>query len=160
LLDDTQLVPGSTSEHTVCLLLKLGQVAFRMADERLIGLGLRLRHYSILQALADRGEMSQVDIGNCLRIDPATMVTTLDDLEQHGLAVRERHPSDRRRYVITLTDKGRVTLPELDRIINAVQDDVFADLDPAERDDLHRALTSLNTSKRLASRYDKVRSGS
>jgi len=84
------LVSGHVAEHTSCLLVKLGQAVFRLAEDQLEPLGLRVRHYSILQALADNGAMSQLALGAYLRIDPATMVGSLDDLEQLALASRTR----------------------------------------------------------------------
>ena len=84
-MSELPLVPGTVAEHTTCLLVKLGQVMFRIAEADLGPYGLRVRHYSILQALIDNGPMSQHALGGYLRIDPATMVTTLDDLESAGL---------------------------------------------------------------------------
>src|ERR1700735_4549281 len=89
------LVPGRMAGHTSCVLQKLGQVIFRLMEAELAGLGLRIRHYSVLGALLDRGRMSQQDIGTYLRIDAATMVATIDDLEKRSLVRRNRREDDR-----------------------------------------------------------------
>ena len=115
--DVVPLVPGSIAEHTSCLLAKLGQVAFRLADERLSALGLRVRHYSILQALADLGATPQQELGTYLRIDPATMVSSVDDLEDAKFALRRRSPQDRRRYVVELTEGGEQALAEANQVL-------------------------------------------
>ncbi|MFC7615656.1 MarR family winged helix-turn-helix transcriptional regulator [Actinokineospora soli] len=124
------LVPGTVAEHTGCLLLKLGQVVYRLAERALEADGLRVRHYSVLQALADNGAMSQHALGAYLRIDPATMVATLADLEQGGRTTRVRDAADRRRYVVDLTDSGREALRGADAALVGVDDTAFADLSP------------------------------
>jgi DNA-binding MarR family transcriptional regulator len=72
---ESTLVPGSIASHQSCLLVKLGQVSFRLQEAALAALDLRVRHFSVLQALADRGPSVQLELGRYLRIDPATMAT-------------------------------------------------------------------------------------
>lgn len=147
----TPLVPGTPAEHTSCMLLKLGQVAFRLAEERLAELGLRVRHYSILQALADHdGPMSQLGIGGYLRIDPATMVNSLDTLEELGLASRERDSSDRRRYVVHLTDAGADVLAKANAKLVELDEHVLGDLSADSRSRLHGLLGELNAGPTLS----------
>ncbi|MFF4275676.1 MarR family winged helix-turn-helix transcriptional regulator [Streptomyces sp. NPDC001536] len=145
------------AEHTICLLVKLGQVAFRIAEDGIGGTGLRVRHYSVLQALADNGAMPQLALGSFLRIDPATMVTTLDDLERTGYAERTRDPQDRRRYAVDITAEGRKVLADLNRTLVDLDGEVLADLGATERDSLHALLGSLAGSPTLTSLFDATR---
>ncbi|MFF5308444.1 MULTISPECIES: MarR family winged helix-turn-helix transcriptional regulator [Streptomyces] len=145
------------AEHTICLLVKLGQVAFRIAEDGIGGTGLRVRHYSVLQALADNGAMPQLALGSFLRIDPATMVTTLDDLERTGYAERTRDPQDRRRYAVDITAKGRKVLADLNRTLVDLDGEVLADLGATDRDSLHALLGSLAGSPTLTSLFDAAR---
>ncbi|MFD9445158.1 MarR family winged helix-turn-helix transcriptional regulator [Streptomyces sp. NPDC060006] len=145
------------AEHTICLLIKLGQVAFRIAEDGIGPTGLRVRHYSVLQALADNGAMPQLALGSFLRIDPATMVTSLDDLERTGYAERTRDPQDRRRYAVDITAEGRKVLADLNRTLVDLDGEVLADLSATERDSLHTLLGSLAGSPTLTSLFDAVR---
>jgi DNA-binding MarR family transcriptional regulator len=43
-----------------------------------------------------------------LRIDRTTMVALLDDLEAKGYVARQRHPHDRRAFLVHPTDSGRL----------------------------------------------------
>ncbi|WP_406003274.1 MarR family winged helix-turn-helix transcriptional regulator [Streptomyces sp. NBC_00829] len=156
-MSEAPLVPGTVAEHTICLLTKIGQVAFRIADDGLGDLGLRVRHYSVLQALADNGSMSQLALGTYLRIDPATMVTSLDDLERAGYAVRERDARDRRRYVVRTTDAGREILAGANRRLISLDSDVLADLSAADRQALHRMMNELASGPTLPPMFDAVR---
>lgn len=149
------LVPGTVGDHTSCLLVKLGQVMFRLAEEELPGL--RVRHYSILQALADNGAMPQLALGAYLRIDPATMVSSLDDLENAGHAARVRDPGDRRRYLVEITEAGRTALAGANECLEELDDRAFAELSSADRKALHRILSKLASGSTLPRAFDAVR---
>lgn len=156
-MSEAPLVPGTVAEHTGCLLVKLGQVMFRLAENHLGGLGLHVRHYSILQALADNGPTSQLDLGVFLRIDPATMVSSLDDLERMEFAARARDPQDRRRHVVQITSAGRDVLDRINRTLWEWDDRTLADLSAGDRAALHRALTTLSSGPTLPAMFDAVR---
>jgi DNA-binding MarR family transcriptional regulator len=149
------LVPGTVGDHTSCLLVKLGQVMFRLAEEELPGL--RVRHYSILQALADNGPMPQLALGAYLRIDPATMVSSLDDLENAGHAARVRDPGDRRRYLVEITETGRSVLAGANDRLVELDDQAFAELSSTDRKTLHRILSKLASGTTLPAAFDAVR---
>ncbi|MCX4984830.1 MarR family winged helix-turn-helix transcriptional regulator [Streptomyces sp. NBC_00572] len=151
------MVPGSAAEHAICLLLKLGQVAFRLSEGELDGLGLRVRHYSILQALVDNGPQPQLGLGTHLRIDPATMASSLDTLETAGYVARARDPRDRRRYVVDVTETGSAVLARANGGLEHLDEQVFADLAPADRTALHRLLHELASGPTMPARYDAVR---
>lgn len=123
--DDIALVPGSIASHLSCLLVKLGQVSFRLQEAALAPLDLRVRHFSVLQGLADRGPSVQLELGRYLRIDPATMAAVLDDLGRMDAVSRERALEDRRRYIVTLTPEGQGLLSRAVAAIEAV-DTTFA----------------------------------
>ncbi|MEU1481196.1 MarR family winged helix-turn-helix transcriptional regulator [Streptomyces sp. NPDC005760] len=156
-MSEAPLVPGTVAEHTIWLLVKLGQVAFRIAEEGISGTGLRVRHYSVLQALADNGAMPQLALGSFLRIDPATMVTSLDDLERAGYAERTRDPQDRRRYAVDITDDGRKVLADLNRTLVGLDGETLTDLGATERHALHALLSSLAESPALTAMFDGLR---
>ena len=60
---------------------------------------------SYLVAHGDRG---QSDLARDLRLTSSAATALVDRLERHGLAERVRHPSDRRRTIIRLTDRGQI----------------------------------------------------
>ncbi|MGW6379340.1 MarR family winged helix-turn-helix transcriptional regulator [Rhodococcus sp. NPDC055112] len=151
------LVSDAAARHTGCLLMKLGQAMFRLSEDRLADLGLRTRHYLILQALAEAGARSQLELGNQLRIDPTTMVSSIDHLEGLGLAGRTRDPQDRRRFLVAITDEGRHAAAESDRLLASLNEQTLADLDPSRRDDLHQLLLALNAGDALPQAYDATR---
>ncbi len=114
----------------------LSQLGFYVAEEfgrRLEPFGVGPRTYAVLMALnADDGQ-SQRQLSARLRLHRNVMVTLVDDLERQGLVKRMPHPGDRRAFAVTLTDKARDLLPELDAQGRALQDEITASLTAAER---------------------------
>ncbi|HEY1635592.1 MAG TPA: hypothetical protein VGF64_12600, partial [Acidimicrobiales bacterium] len=67
----------------------------------------------------------------------------IDDCEAAGLLERRRDPADRRRYAIHLTDKGRSLRARAQQTAAALREEMFAELDEAERRTLHDLLLRL-----------------
>ncbi|HEX3781942.1 MAG TPA: MarR family transcriptional regulator [Pseudonocardiaceae bacterium] len=102
--------------------------------------GLRLPHLEILCCLAETGPLAQKDISARLRIDPSDLVALLDDLETAGLANRQRDTVDRRRYLVSLTDKGDTVREARLATSRRLDEALFAPLRAEERETLHRLL--------------------
>jgi DNA-binding MarR family transcriptional regulator len=143
--------------HSVCLLQKLGQVVFRLLESELGAMGLRVRHYSVLGCVRDCGPMSQQDIGSYLRIDPATMVDTVDDLENRGYVQRKRRDSDRRSYLVSVTNEGEKAAVRISELMQRLDDEFLADLTGPQQLQLHRLLSKLSGGVTLTEAYNHVR---
>ena len=139
--DTRPYVPRAITENAGYLLARLGstsEAAFRAALEPL---GVRPRHYAVLSALADQGELvNQQAVGGCLAIDPSTMVAVVDELEDKGLVTRRRDPADRRRYLLALTAKGRRIHVACRSAAGRCEAEVLTALDGDERVTLRRLL--------------------
>ena len=61
----------------------------------------------ILHILAGLGDYNQLQLGQEMSIDKASMVKFIDGLEEQGLVQRKTDPNDRRAKLLTLTAKGR-----------------------------------------------------
>ncbi|MDO7867048.1 MarR family winged helix-turn-helix transcriptional regulator [Nocardioides jiangxiensis] len=147
------LVPGGIANHPSCLLVRLGQVAYRLQEQAISPLGVRVRHFSVLQLLADLGPTGQVDLGRQLRIDPATMAAALDHLESLDAVVRERDTADRRRYVVALTRDGRALLQQIVAAFGRV-DRMIDDELGGRAGDLLTSLQTIATSQPLIEAFD------
>ncbi|MGW6309351.1 MarR family winged helix-turn-helix transcriptional regulator [Streptomyces niveus] len=124
----------------------LSQVATR--SDRLINEGLaqadaRKWHYAVLASLQDFGPASQAALSKRTGIYRSDMVGVLNELAQRQLVERAPDPDDQRRNVITISTAGRHQLRRLDKVLDALHDELLAPLDPAERDQLVRLLTRL-----------------
>ena len=85
--------------------------SYRIAQERAmegVGVGRIIGRSTILRALyfADR-RLSHKELGQQLRVRPATVTSMVNGLEKEGLVSRTPGESDRRTSYVALTDEGR-----------------------------------------------------
>jgi MarR family transcriptional regulator, lower aerobic nicotinate degradation pathway regulator len=127
-------------DHLGFLFGKVGWGAKRVFAAALEPVGLRSKHYGVLVFLDVHAGVSQQELGATMRIDPSSVVAIIDDFERAGVAERRRDPSDRRRYAIHLTRKGKVLLAHAREAMHAAEEQLLADLDADERRELRRLL--------------------
>jgi DNA-binding MarR family transcriptional regulator len=135
--------PAALSESIALLTGRAARLAGERLAEALAPLGLRVRHYGVLQALAESGPSSQQALGRWLGIDRTTMVGTVDDLERLGLVARKPDPTDRRAYRVELTARGRTILVRATGAAAAAERALLAPLAPAEQQALRDVLQRL-----------------
>jgi len=136
-------LPPGVAHHTGIVLYKVAQFAQDLLDRALAPRGLKTRHFSVLAVLAHAGPLSQQALGAKLRIDRATMVKVVDDLERLGLVERRRNVSDRRLYDLTVTTNGRDAVVAIEVDIAATEAELFAPLTNDQRSRLHDLLGRL-----------------
>jgi DNA-binding MarR family transcriptional regulator len=135
--------PPTLTALTAYLLSRTGKAARERVTARLASEGMRMWHMAVLAALADFGPHSQRELSARLNIDPSDVTKVLDELAALGRIDRAPDPGDRRRRVVTLNDEGAAALRRLDAQARAVQNDLLAPLDAAERRQLHDMLARL-----------------
>jgi DNA-binding MarR family transcriptional regulator len=131
---------AALDERIPFLLSQLGSHIADAFQTRLREVGGEPRTYAVLMALASRDGQSQRELCAGLGIHRNAMVGIVDTLETQGMAKRKTHPSDRRAFAVTLTDKARRLLPDLDQAGRALEDEVTAPLSAVERDALRELL--------------------
>lgn len=104
----------------------------RFADA-LAAEGLHLREFAALNIVASRPGLTQHALAAAAEIDASTLVSTLDGLEQRGLAERRILPEDRRKRAIHLTPEGEAALARGRAIAAALGDELFGTLTAGER---------------------------
>src|SRR6516225_5697931 len=130
-------VPTSASELRVVL----GQLARRLRAENTIPLS----HGMVLARLERDGPSTTSSLASAERVRPQSMSQTVADLGAAGLVVRTPDPTDGRRILIDITERGRATLEE-DRarrdgwLASAIE----ADLTPEEQRILQQAVAILH----------------
>jgi DNA-binding MarR family transcriptional regulator len=89
------------------------------------------------------GGASQQELCAAAGIDSGNMVELLDGLEALGYARRARDPRDRRRYVVTMTQRERSALAELRQAVGQYTTDFLSPLTEPERERLASILGKL-----------------
>jgi DNA-binding MarR family transcriptional regulator len=130
----------------------LSQLGAYIADEfkqRLEPLGLHPRATAILLALAEVDGQSQRELSVRLGLHRNVMVAMVDALEAQGLVERRPHPGDRRAFAVSLTQRARDVLPDLDRVVRDLEDEVTAPLSREQRAALLTALQGMSAAAGL-----------
>ena len=63
--------------------------------------------WSVLRVLWEQEGLSQVDLAERMRVEKASLTSTLDAMERRKLIIRTRNSDDRRKVNINLTSLGR-----------------------------------------------------
>jgi MarR family transcriptional regulator, transcriptional regulator for hemolysin len=123
----------------------LAQASYALATEltaALATIGITPRGFCVLsKALGE--EKTQGTLASESALDKTTMVVTVDELEEKGLAERKPSSSDRRARVISVTKAGERTVAQGQKIIDRIQGDVLESLPASERKVFLEALGSL-----------------
>ena len=132
---------SSTSQKThpaqsLALLAHLARVGQREAESSLPD-DLRTAHLMLLTLLRDHGATTQTGLAEALRLDPSNLVGLLNDLERRGMVIRQHHPDDRRRHIVSIADDGITQLHNTEERLAAAEDRLLGALDPEERATLH-----------------------
>ncbi|WP_250006382.1 MarR family winged helix-turn-helix transcriptional regulator [Actinoplanes sp. M2I2] len=115
----------------------------RRVNEQLARADARKWHYAVLATLDEFGPASQAQLSDRTRVYRSDLVAVLNELADRGQVDRAPDPADKRRNLVRITTAGRRQLRRLDKILAAVDDEVFAPLDPAQRAQLTDLLTIL-----------------
>jgi DNA-binding MarR family transcriptional regulator len=128
------------------LLSRVGAAVRAGFKEVLGGWRVRPLQYLILLVLDTRGGASQQELCAAAGIDSGNMVELLDGLEALEYATRARDPRDRRRYVVSITARGRSALAELRQATEEYTSGFLSPLTGQERQQLASSLGKLYAS--------------
>jgi MarR family 2-MHQ and catechol resistance regulon transcriptional repressor len=97
---------------------KVVRTAFAQTEE-----DISLPHLEIIKTLKESGTRHIAEVGEKLQIPKPQMTHLIDKLESLDIVTRQACRDDRRTINLTLTDKGRRIIEELDRVIkNAIKE--------------------------------------
>jgi DNA-binding MarR family transcriptional regulator len=122
-------------------LLRQAQLGLSEREARALEpLSITPREATVLMTVEGGEPLSQLQVGERMRVDRTTMVALVDRLEDKGLLERRRDPADRRRNVVVLTRSGRTKLRNARAATEKVEHKLLTD---AERWRLRKLLRGL-----------------
>ena len=136
-------IPPSLARWTGNLLYWVASVGAQYYAEVVAPFGLLPSHVAVLQVLADENSLRQARLTDRTRIDRATMVGLLNELEQQGLIERRAAPHDKRAFDVFLTEKGKECVQQIEAISDAAEERFYGALSQEERQTLRALLLRL-----------------
>ncbi|MDH6214302.1 MarR family winged helix-turn-helix transcriptional regulator [Streptomyces pseudovenezuelae] len=85
------------------------------------------------------------DLSEMTGVAARTATAIVDSLERDGLVERERHPTDRRAFLLRLTDKGEQCHREAEEVDRLALAEAMSALGPEDRDQLRTLLSRIRT---------------
>ena len=116
------------------LLARLGQEAMARFRKALRPLDLSAQHYVVLKQLEAFGASSQATLAEALGLDYSNLATVTAELSDRGLIERYRHESDRRRYVVELSEPGTELIAQADAAVAEGEEGMVRTLSEEERE--------------------------
>ena len=138
-----EVLPPSMRDRIPFLLYRAAEQSHSLANDMLARAELTARQVGILTLVIEREPMTQKALGDLLRIDRTTMVSLIDDLEGKGFVARQRHPRDRRAFLVWPTESGLAAKVEAIGILDEQQHHFLAPLTAAEQQQLGALLKRL-----------------
>jgi MarR family transcriptional regulator, organic hydroperoxide resistance regulator len=93
----------------------------------------------VIKIIGMEGEIMPSTIGNYIGMDKSTLTRMIDDLEKKGMAFRKNDPEDRRKVLVSLTEKGLRCYNHINKVI----DDVLKLADDKDVDEYLQSLEEM-----------------
>ena len=117
---------------------------YRHFTETFIDLDLTQKQVSVLWLVDDHPGISQIEVGQRLRMDRATTMTIVNRLQERGYLRRERSTTDARKQALYLTQGGRGALDKAKQAIREHESWLKDRFSPEEIDKLVEMLTRIH----------------
>jgi len=131
------------SDSLYYLLLRVIRLHYHRSHTLLEEIGVYPGQPPLLYILHQKGGLSQTELANELKIKPSTITVMLNHMEKEELVKREKDPDDQRISRVYLTKKGKELFSELDKKINSISKECFANFNSEERIILRRLLKQI-----------------
>lgn len=128
----------NASTGPILLLTQLSRLVHRRSTPELMGQ--TLKELAALSFLRDFHETTQQALSEGLCVDANYCVLLLNDLESNDLVERRRDPSDRRRHLVTMTERGHAALRRAEAAQQTLEDEILGSLSEGERHELAHLL--------------------
>lgn len=123
--------------HDVARLLR------KRFEQNARGSGLTRSQWQVLAYLERNEGIHQGGLAELLEIEPITLGRIVDKLQTMGLVERLPHPSDRRIWLLRLTETAKPKLAELKVLGDRTRGEALSDVSEADRERLIKLLATL-----------------
>ena len=108
----------------------------------------------VIKIIGMEGEVMPSTIGKYTRMEKSSLTRMVDDLENKGIVYRKTDPDDRRKVLVSLTEKGMTYFNYLNEITAEMADEILKFVDEKDIEDF---VQSLETMVRILRKIDSSR---
>ena len=105
--------------------------------------GLTTAQNHAIEIVGHEGAIKMIRLAEKLGVTTGTLTVSIDRLEEKGLLRRVPHQSDRRSYLIELTEKGQDVFARHHNHHLNLTDEIMADFSEQEQADLYQAFKKM-----------------
>jgi len=98
---------------TYVKLMRAAESITSRAHKHLSSVGLTVSQFGVLEAIFHLGPLSQRELGRKILRSSGNITMVIDNLEKRRLVRRERDASDRRQFIVHLTDEGQKLIEKI-----------------------------------------------
>ena len=122
-------------------LVRQANAAVRARLERCLrDTNITISQYTVMSQLASRNALSSAKLARINHVSPQTMNELVVNLAGRGLVERQEDADNRRILLVSLTEEGRATLKECDRLVDKLEENFFAGFSAADMEKFRKAL--------------------
>lgn len=108
------------------------------------GVKISMNEIHVLEAVQKTNDPAMSNIARRLRVTVGTLTTSINRLVEKGYATRKREEEDKRKVIISLTDKAKGVLKIHDQFHEEMLDALFVDMNLEEDEVLLQSLENLS----------------
>lgn len=112
------------------------EVSSAIADRYRARFGLKITEWRVMAVLGDRGPTTQRELTDATMMDKVAVNRACKVLEERGILVRQPNAKDGRSHLLDLTAEGCEMHDEVMPFAKGIEDEIYAVLSQAERDQL------------------------
>lgn len=124
----------------------------RFYDRRVAQLGVTRAQWRVIAILGHNPGMKQVELADRLDVEPISTCRIIDRLEDAGLVERQRDPSDRRAWRLSLTAKAEPIRARLSELAEEMSQEAFFGLSEQQLETMRAVLARVR--ENIAGRDD------
>ncbi len=143
-IQDTETSETYNLNDQIGYLLRLANQRHAMIFQNNTMYGLTPTQFAALMRIAEQGKCSQNHLGRLAAMDVATIKGVVDRLKQKGLAVAEPDPGDKRRMLISLSEKGEAIVEDMRQVGHTITQETLAPLTASEQRNLIKILRKIS----------------
>lgn len=106
-------------------------------------LNITVEQWTLLKIIEAEGMISQVDLAQCALKDTASITRMLDLLQKKNLIQRSADNSDRRKFLISLTEEGQEMVKKNLQLMNSLWEKTIEGLSEGEINELKQILEKI-----------------